>query len=216
MCRTTSIRSRILSRFVLIVSLHFGYPALVFAGPIYVYKEADGVTRFSSKKPPEGVRARVFTAKSSKFSWYRSNSGAIVPKSQLFLTKYSEIVKQAAKSHGLNEGLIRAVIHAESAFNPRAVSHKGALGLMQLMPSNLRPYGVKDPFSPQQNIHGGSKLLSRLLRKYDGDVKLALAAYNAGEGAVEKYKGIPPYSETQKYVRRVIELQQRYSSRLYG
>ena len=181
------------------------------ARPIYVYKERDGTVRFTSKPPPDGVRAKVFTAKKSKFSYYRSMSGSRTRVGKLFRGKYTDYVQEAARSFQLDESLIRAVIHVESAFNPNAVSPKGALGLMQLMPFNLRKYGVKDPFSPQQNILGGSRLLSLLKSRYKGDMVRTLAAYNAGAGAVDKYGGVPPYSETQRYVKLVLKMQKRYA-----
>ncbi|RMG43742.1 MAG: DUF4124 domain-containing protein [Candidatus Dadabacteria bacterium] len=178
------------------------------AGPIYVYRQADGTVHFSSKPPPAGVSARVFTAKSARFSVYRSRSSG--PR-RLYISKYRAIINRSAREFGLETALIRAVIHAESGFRPSAVSPKGALGLMQILPVNLRRLGIKDPFSPVQNIRGGTRYLANLIRKYNGNLKLALAAYNAGEDAVRKYKGIPPYRETVNYVKKVLSLRQRYS-----
>lgn len=180
------------------------------AGPIYVYKLSDGSIRFSSKPPKNGQDAKVFTAKSAKYSVYKGiRRGRGVGK--LFTKAYRTQIQQAANEFSLPASLIQAVIHAESAFREKAVSRKGAQGLMQLMPAVARELRVKDPFQPSQNIMGGSKLLSELLDLYEGDKKLALAAYNAGQGAVERYKGIPPFPETQQYVRRVLELERRYS-----
>ena len=127
-----------------------------------------------------------------------------------FRKKYDSYITAASKRYGVSKSLIKAVIHAESAFNPRAVSHKGAKGLMQLMPFNLKKYGVRDPYSPEQNIFAGTRMLSELLKVYAGDLKLTLAAYNAGEGAVKKYRGVPPYKETQGYVKKVIKLRSIY------
>lgn len=112
-------------------------------------------------------------------------------------------IQRAAARYGLNADLIRAVIGAESAGKQDAVSSKGAQGLMQLMPATARQYGVVDPFDPEQNIDGGSKYLSYLFTRYGGNTKLALAAYNAGEGTVDKYGGIPPYTETRNYIRKI-------------
>ncbi len=113
------------------------------------------------------------------------------------------IVERQAERHAINPDLVRAVIQVESAWNPRAVSSKGAIGLMQLMPATARELGVTDPFDPAQNIRGGVRYLKRLLERYDGNAELALAAYNAGPGAVDRYGRIPPYRETQNYVRKI-------------
>ena len=182
-------------------------PSLVIAGPVYVYKDAGGATHFSSKAPPAGVKAKVFTA-GSKFSHYTAIAGKRW--GGVFKNKYNTLISRAAYRHRVHPGLVKAVIHAESAFNPRAVSRKGALGLMQLMPENCRRYGVVDPFSAEENINGGVRMLADLHRKYRGNITLTLAAYNAGEAAVEKFGGIPPFAETRQYVRRVLALRQRY------
>lgn len=118
-------------------------------------------------------------------------------------TRFDALIEQYAAEHKLNPVLVRAVIEAESAFNPRAVSHVGAMGLMQLMPGTARDLGVVNPFDPEDNIRGGTKYLRSLLDRFDGDVDLALAAYNAGPGAVEKYDGVPPYRETRNYVAKI-------------
>jgi soluble lytic murein transglycosylase-like protein len=111
----------------------------------------------------------------------------------------------AARRHGLDPALVLAVVKVESAFRPQAVSPKGAQGLMQLMPPTARDLGVEDAFDPEQNLDGGARYLRQLLIRYKGDVKRALAAYNAGPGAVDRHKGIPPYRETRQYVRRVLD-----------
>lgn len=121
---------------------------------------------------------------------------------------FSQLIEQAAEKYGVDADLIEAVIQAESNFDADAVSSAGAQGLMQLMPATARSLGVTNAFDPAQNINGGVKLLSQLLNQYDGNVKLALAAYNAGPGAVAKYDGIPPYKETQKYVSKVLDFYQ--------
>ena len=191
----------------LVISLLFFviFSHTAYAGPIYVFKK-DGVIKFSSKPPPPGISAKVFTAKSAKYSVVKTP----VRGARLYPDRYSTIIDKTARRYQMDPALIKAVIHAESAFNPRAVSKKGAKGLMQLMPSNIRIYGVNNPFSPSQNIKAGSGLLAKLLRKYKGDIRLALAAYNAGEGAVKKYRGMPPFKETKEYVPKVLSLFHRY------
>ena len=128
----------------------------------------------------------------------------------LNLTAYDDAIRVASRQTGVSEAMLRAVIHAESGFNPRALSYKGAQGLMQLMPGTAADLGVANPFDVAQNIRGGAEYLASLLRDFNGDVKLAAAAYNAGEGAVRKYNGVPPYAETQVYVKRVALLRERY------
>jgi soluble lytic murein transglycosylase-like protein len=123
-------------------------------------------------------------------------AGPFTPEVESLITKY-------AAQNGLQPQLVRAVVQQESSGNPRCVSSAGARGLMQLMPETAAQYGVRDIFDPEQNVAAGTRHLSGLLKEFNGDVSLALAAYNAGSGAVRKYGGIPPYAETQQYVRRI-------------
>lgn len=114
------------------------------------------------------------------------------------------IIYRAGQKAGVDPRFIHAVINQESKYNTKAVSPVGAQGLMQMMPATAERFGLKDPFDPAANVEAGTKYLKWLLKRFDGDVSLALAGYNAGEGAVDKYKGVPPYSETQNYVKKIV------------
>ncbi|EIJ36184.1 lytic transglycosylase domain-containing protein [Thiothrix nivea] len=124
---------------------------------------------------------------------------------------HQDSIQKYADKYGISSDMVKAVIAIESCYNAQAVSPKGAQGLMQLIPATAERFGVADSFDSNQNIHGGTRYLSWLMKRYDGDLYKAIAAYNAGEGAVDKYKGIPPYSETQHYVRRVLTVYNRLS-----
>jgi soluble lytic murein transglycosylase-like protein len=113
------------------------------------------------------------------------------------------IIYHAGEKAGVDPRFIHAVIKQESRYNPKAVSHVGAQGLMQMMPATAKRFGLKDPFDPAANVEAGTKYLKFLLKRFNGDVSLALAGYNAGEGSVDKYNGVPPYSETQNYVKKI-------------
>ena len=121
-----------------------------------------------------------------------------------FVGRYTDIIESVAAANGVDPRLVKALIQVESAYQPRATSRKGAMGLMQLMPETARRLSVDDPYDPRANIEGGIRYLKSLLDRFD--LSLALAAYNAGEAAVEKFKGIPPYAETRNYVRDVLRL----------
>ena len=128
-------------------------------------------------------------------------------------SRYDEIIERYSEKYGVDATLVRAVIQVESNFNPRCVSNKGARGLMQLMPGTAKRYGVKQVHDPEQNIKGGVHYLADLLEMFNDDLQRALAAYNAGEGAVQRYGGIPPYEETSTYVKRALTV---YYGRPYG
>jgi soluble lytic murein transglycosylase-like protein len=123
---------------------------------------------------------------------------------------FDDLIAEAARRHDLDPALLKAVVHVESRFTPEAVSSRGAKGLMQLMDTTAAQVGVTDPFDPAQNINGGARYLRQLLQRYEGNVALALAAYNAGPAAVERWGGVPPYAETQAFVPRVLDLRDQY------
>ena len=125
-------------------------------------------------------------------------------------SEIDNLITKYADKNGLDEDFVKAVINQESGFNPNATSHCGAMGLMQLMPATAQGLGVKDAYDAEQNIEGGTKYLKGLMDRFDNDKSLALAAYNAGPNAVKKYNGIPPYAETQNYVKKVLSKYDTY------
>ncbi|WP_430476771.1 lytic transglycosylase domain-containing protein [Bacillus cereus] len=120
--------------------------------------------------------------------------------------KYEDIIDRVSRTYGIPKTLIQKMIEVESNFNPNTVSHAGAMGLMQLMPANVKEMGIKNPFSPAESIEGGVKELSGYLKKNNGDLVLALASYNAGPGNVRKYGGVPPFKETQGYIKKILNI----------
>ena len=163
---------------------------------IYVWRDAGGNLVLSDRpKDPSARTYAVATTGSVRVTRPVRNRRSAI---------YDDLIEQHAATEGVRPELVRAVIQAESAFNPNARSVKGAMGLMQLMPATAAEYGVADPYDPHENIRGGVAYLRSLLTRYDDKEELALAAYNAGPGAVEKYGGtVPPYRETMDYVDRI-------------
>lgn len=178
---------------------------------IYAYTAADGSVSLSNV-PADNRYKTLVSGNNGTVS--RPDSGRLPP-SPASKARYEQIVEEVAQAHGLDSALLHAVISVESHYNPRAVSRKGAAGLMQLMPATARRYGVSDSFDPAQNLHGGAKYLRDLLTLFNSDMSLALAAYNAGENAVIRNGNrIPPYPETRNYVPRVLDYYRQYRARL--
>ena len=185
----------------------------VVSGQVYSYIK-DGVRHYTSARPKgAGVVASVRTIKYS-FSETcvacGANPGVNFGTLRLNTAAYDAEIKAAARDYGVDEAIVRAIIHAESSFNPMALSHAGAQGLMQLMPATARRFGVTNSYDANQNIRGGVQYLAWLLKRFNGNLTLAAAGYNAGEGAVDRHGGVPPYQETQRYVARVGVLADRY------
>lgn len=175
---------------------------------VYRYTDQHGVIAYSSRRPDSDEFDVI------RFYCHACDPGSKVDwhKTPLFLSPYRDEILTSAREFDVDPALVRAVIHAESAFNPGAISPVGAQGLMQLMPGTASELGVQDPLQANENIRGGVNYLARMLERFGGDIRLATAAYNAGPGTVGRYKGIPPYAETKAYVERVGILHQRYAA----
>jgi len=176
---------------------------------VYRYTDEHGVIAYSSSQPAnttfDVIRFHCYACDpTSKVNWHTT---------PLYLKPYQEEISIAAKEFGVDPALVRAVIHAESAFNEKALSPVGAIGLMQLMPGTARELGVENALIAGENIRGGVNYLAKMLERFHGDTRLATAAYNAGPNAVGRYGGVPPYAETKAYVNRVSILRERYASR---
>ena len=175
---------------IFIVLTFFVMPCAV--ADIYLYVDSQGVMHFTN------------TPTSSNYKVYMRSLPSR-PKTFANIASYDDVITEAANRHGLSSPLLKALIHVESYFDPKAVSSKGAMGLMQIMPENLRALNISDPFDPWQNIMGGAAYLKSMLERFSGQLPLALAAYNAGPTVVERYNDIPPYPETVGYVQKVMK-----------
>jgi len=188
--------------------------ARVTRGAVYTYMK-DGVTHYTNVRP-QNAGSAVRTLFTYVETCYACSTlpGVDFSNVRLNTAAYAAEIRAAAGRFGVDEALVRAIVHAESAFNPNAVSHKGAQGLMQLIPATADRFNVADPFDPAQNIAGGVQYLAWLLDRFDDNITLAAAGYNAGEGNVDRYGGVPPFDETQRYVGRVATLHARYREAL--
>ena len=183
--------------FAIIFSLMLGGTTFVpadLSAEIYSFRDENGVLHFSNA--PTSARYRYSGPETSM------RASIYYPSSRI--NAYDDIIREASLNHGMQFELIKAMIHAESNFDPNAISQSGAIGLMQIMPENLNAFGISDPFDPRDNVMGGTRYLRQLMEKYNSDLSLSLAAYNAGPGAVDKYQDIPPFPETENYVEKVL------------
>ena len=190
------------------VAISLAAPSIFAGQTIYQLRESNGTTLLTNKQGRYSnlkVEKKTYYPDSNihSYSNWGSNEASVLPSYSRNKNAFDNIIKQAAAQHGVSEGLIKAVMHTESGFNTNARSPVGAQGLMQLMPATARRFNVTNAYDPHQNIMAGARYLSWLLKRFNGNTSLALAGYNAGEGNVAKYGGIPPFRETQDYVRRV-------------
>jgi soluble lytic murein transglycosylase-like protein len=183
-----------ITRLLFLASLVIAVFPSASAAQIFIARDANGTTVLSSKRLERPTQ--VFQVPGAPA--YRTTTEGLPRKAEMF----EELVQEHSQKHSLRPELVRAVIQVESGFDPQATSPKGAMGLMQLMPDTARSLGVVNAYDPEDNIRGGTAYLRQLLNKY-GSEQLALAAYNAGPGAVDRYDGVPPYRETKDYVRKV-------------
>ena len=185
----------------------------------YTWVDSNEVRHFASSKPRGVANVQTKRIEYPIFSIpscyaCKITAGVNFGNVKLNLQAFANEISHSAQKYGVDESIVRAIIHAESAFRPHVVSPKNAQGLMQLIPATAKRFGVRDAFDPAQNIEGGVQYLAFLLKRYNNDLILTAAAYNAGEGAVARFKGVPPYKETKNYVVRVGQLADRYRKAL--
>jgi len=180
---------------------------------IFAYTDKDGVTHFTNRRPPDG-RYKLYLKGSDRAGRRGAGVSPVAPsdRSHERFARYDRWIREAATLYQIPEPLVRAVIKVESDYDPRAVSAAGARGLMQLMPETGLQMQIRDAFDPRMNIFAGTRYLRILANTFNGDLELTIAGYNAGEGAVVRYGGIPPYQETQGYVLQVLRYYHRYRS----
>lgn len=206
-------------------------PVVAQAGNMYVFKDKKGNVLLTNvvdkKKQPKGKGFQAYNKK-VKVTWYKDTNvhaykdwgkteASVLPSYSKNRSRFDHLIVASARRHNLDPGLMKAIMHTESGFNPRARSPVGAQGLMQLMPATGKDHGVRNPWDPAQNIEGAAKYLKYLTKLFKGDKRLILAGYNAGQGNVLKYGGIPPFKETQNYVRKVLSRYNKlYRNRVSG
>jgi soluble lytic murein transglycosylase-like protein len=171
---------------------------------IYVQRQPDGVRSYSDRKPSQGTYARIRVT--SRPTATASCAGLTPVTMKARADHYAPLIKKHASAHGLEPGLVSAVVRVESCYDRRAVSRSGAQGLMQLMPATAIELGVNDSFDPEQNVAGGVRYLARMFKRFNNNVRLALAAYNAGPESVAAFNDVPPFPDTQSYVSRILKL----------
>ena len=202
---------------IVIISCAFVTLSAAVTADIYVYRHKDGTVLITEVPQTANPNYTLMDVKRSKKSSDNlpvinvHNTNSVRPSKRLTKSPYDASIKAIAMRYGVDDKLIKAIVKVESAFKPGAVSPKGAQGLMQLMPGTAARYGVADSLDPIQNILGGVKYLKDLLSMFNNNLTLALAAYNAGENAVQKYNGVPPYKETRQYVQKVIHYHRLYT-----
>jgi len=187
-------------------------PTVASADRLYMVKDRKGIITFTTKRPKGGVRYKTLKSNHPRYSKVSRKGGSRRRRGgfRVLKSQYDKLIKLKSEEQQLNPALVKAVIHIESAFNAKARSPKGAVGLMQLMPATAKRFGVVNRHDPADNITGGVKYLRWLIDHYKGNLRYALAAYNAGEGAVDRAGGIPPYKETINYVQKVTEAFKKY------
>ena len=200
----------LLSRFYVLGCMTISFMALdCHAGQtIYQLKDSNGTTLLTNKQSRYSnlkVEKKTYYPDSNihSYSNWGASESSVLPSYSRNKNAFDHIIQQAAQQHGVSEGLIKAVMHTESGFNVNARSPVGAQGLMQLMPATARRFNVSNAYDPHENIMAGAKYLAWLLKRFNGNTRLAIAAYNAGEGNVDKYGDVPPFRETRDYVKRV-------------
>lgn len=178
----------------------------VAAADIYECRGKNGAKHYTNVRPRKGGCRRIVRSshRSKPKSSQRRATPVRPPPPADRYRRFDSFIREASRMYQIPEPFLRAVMRVESDFNPGVVSHAGAMGLMQLMPRTASAMGVHDPFNPRENILGGARYLRILANVFQGDMVLTLAAYNAGEGAVTRYKGVPPYRETRRYVQNVL------------